>query len=427
MPHVDRAVSPWWQRPGLEVHAGRLAVCGQDAETLARRLGTPLFVTDVDRVVENARRLRAGFRAAGFGLTLPPAIVRFALKANRQPAVLAALRRIAPPGDPEAVGIDACSPGEVELALAAGWRAGEISFTGTNLSDRDLDRLLPTGVHLNLDAVSQVERVGRRAPGRSIGLRLNPGRGVGYHEGLAYSGERPTKFGIYTDRLDEALAVAGRHDLVVDTVHVHAGSGWLADALPAFEAVLDRVRTMAEQVRGAGAPLGEVNVGGGIGVPARAEEPPVEPADYATAIRERLRPLLEAGVRVACEPGDFVVKDAAILLAEVVTVEERGGTTFVGLDVGWNNDCAYFIYRFAQELVVCRAADAPRDRVVTVAGHINEAGDLFAEDYAMPEVREGDIVALLNAGGYHQEEASWHCLRAPAPGIHLVRQPELPA
>ena len=253
-----------------------------------------------------------------------------------------------------------------------------------------------------------MERVGRRAPGRSIGLRLNPGRGVGYHEGLAYSGERPTKFGIYTDRLDEALAVAGRHDLVVDTVHVHAGSGWLPLDVPN--------RGNLGTLRGDDVVEVPCVVNASGAWPLHVEAPP-----------DSVRPLLEAGVRVACEPGDFVVKDAAILLAEVVTVEERGGTTFVGLDVGWNNDCAYFIYRFAQELVVCRAADAPRDRVVTVAGHINEAGALFAEDYAMPEVREGDIVALLNAGGYHQEEASWHCLRAPAPGIHLVRQPELPA
>ena len=96
---------------------------------------------------------------------------------------------------------------------------------------------------------------------------------------------------------------------------------------------------------------------------------------------------------IACEPGDLLSKDAAILLGEVVTVERRRDVTFVGLDIGWNVNCAYFIYRFAQEFVVCRAADAPRTEVVTVAGHINEAGDVFAEDYPMPPVAEGDMVA----------------------------------
>ncbi len=127
------------------------------------------------------------------------------------------------------------------------------------------------------------------------------------------------------------------------------------------------------------------------------------------------------GVVVGCEPGDYIAKDAAILLGEVVTVEERGGTTFVGLDLGWNVNCSYFIYRYAQEIVLCRAADAPRTEVVTVAGHINEAGDLFAEDYPMPPVEEGDIVALLNAGGYHEAMSSTHCLRPVAGAIHLDR------
>jgi len=77
--------------------------------------------------------------------------------------------------------------------------------------------------------------------------------------------------------------------------------------------------------------------------------------------------------------------------------------------------------RFAKEIVVCRAADAPRTETVTVAGHINEAGDLFAEDYPMPPVEEGDVVALLNAGGYLQAIASTHCLRPVAPALFLER------
>ena len=104
-----------------------------------------------------------------------------------------------------------------------------------------------------------------------------------------------------------------------------------------------------------------------------------------------------------------------------MTVERRRGVTFVGLDIGWNVNCSYFIYRFAQELVVCRGGGADADRVVTVAGHINEAGDVFAEDYPMPPVAEGDIVALLNAGGYHQAMSSTHCLRPTGAAIFLDR------
>jgi diaminopimelate decarboxylase len=169
-------------------------------------------------------------------------------------------------------------------------------------------------VHLNLDAVSQIERVGRRAPGLAVGLRVNPGAGAGYHAGLEYSGDRPTKFGIYEDRLDEALAAARRHDLTIDTVHVHAGSGWLGDGLPAFEAAITRVAEMARRLIDAGCPIREVNVGGGIGVPARATEVAVDAGAYAACLARQLGPL---GVAIASEPGDYIAKDTAILLGEV--------------------------------------------------------------------------------------------------------------
>jgi diaminopimelate decarboxylase len=380
----------WWERPGLASVAGRLTIAGVDAEALAREHGTPLLVYDRRRFAENAERLAAALAAAGLRSRL-----RFALKANPDPRALEALRPL--------VGIDACSPGEVARALESGWTAPEISVTATNLSDRDLDAILVHDVHLNLDAISQVERLGRRLTAlglrpRPIGLRINPGTGAGYNDKLEYSGARPTKFGIYADRVDEALAAAARHRLPIDTIHVHAGSGWLADGLPAFDTALAGVVAIARRLHADGQPLAEVNVGGGLGVPARAHERPVDLDAYAAAIARQVAGL---DVAIGCEPGDYIAKDTAITLAEVVTVEERAGTTFVGLDMGWNVNCSHFIYKYAQELVVCRDPRGARTERVTVAGHINEAGDLFAEDYDLPPVAEGDIVALLNAGGYH--------------------------
>jgi diaminopimelate decarboxylase len=398
--------APWWVRPGLEARDGRLTIAGEDAEELARRHGTPLFVYDRTRFADNARRLAAALDRASLRHRL-----RFALKAHPDPRVLDVLHGL--------VGIDACSPGEVTRALECGWAPGDISYTGTNVSERDLDVLLASPIHLNLDAISQIERVGRRDPGRAIGLRINPGAGAGYHAGLAYSGERPTKFGIYEDRLPEALAAAAKHDLTIDTIHFHAGSGWLGeDGLAAFEESLRRVAGIAASLLADGHPIAEVNVGGGLGVPARSTEHSVDLDAYAAVIARHLGPL---PVIVGCEPGDYIAKDTAILLGEVVTVEDRGGTRFVGLDLGWNVNCSYFIYRYAQEIVVCRAADSPRTEVVTVAGHINEAGDVFAEDYAMQPVAEGDIVAILNAGGYHEAMSSTHCLRPMAGAIFLDR------
>jgi diaminopimelate decarboxylase len=340
------------------------------------------------------------------------------MKANPLPEVLAVFRGMGEPGSAAAVGIDACSPGEVIRAIECGWQPDEISYTGTNISERDLDVLLAHGIHVNLDAISQIERFGRRSPGARIGFRIDPVTGAGYNEHLEYSGTRPTKFGIDLDRLDDALAVAARHRLAVDTIHFHAGSGWLVDGLHGFEGALRVAVVAVERVRDSGHEIGEVNVGGGLGVRARADETQVDLADYARLVARYLAPL---GVLVTAEPGDNLAKDAAILLGEVVTVERRRGVTFVGLDIGWNVDCAYFIYGFAQEIVPCRAPAADRTETVTVAGHINEASDVFAEDYPMPPVEEGDVVAILNAGAYHQAMSSTHCLRPAGSAVFLER------
>jgi diaminopimelate decarboxylase len=344
--------------------------------------------------------------------------VRFALKACPDPRILAVIRGLGAPGSPDAIGIDACSPGEVTHALANGWRPEEISHTGTNVSERDLDVLLAHPIRLNLDAVRQLERVGRRAPGRTVGIRINPGAGAGYTEHLSYAGERPTKFGVTADRLDDAIAAVRRHSLVVDTMHFHAGSGWLGDQLDGFEQALVNATTFLDRLLEAGFPIREVNVGGGLGRVARDMERPVDLDAYVAVVRRHLEPY---GVTAAFEPGDLVMKDAAVLLGEVVTVEERAGTTFVGLDIGWNVSCSYFVYKYAQEVLPVREPLRERNRRVTIAGHINEAGDLFAEDYPFPDVAEGEIVALLNQGGYEQAMAMTHCLRPLAAAVYLER------
>src|SRR6186997_2987871 len=250
---------------------GRLSIAGQDAEALARAHGTPLFAYDLARFAENARALQGAFSRTGI-----PFRLRFAMKANPMPEVLAVFRGLGAPGAQESVGIDACSPGEVLRAIECGWRPDEISYTGTNVSERDLDDLLPRGIHLNLDAISQIERYGRRAPGTAIGIRIDPGAGAGYNEHLEYAGDRPTKFGIGLERLDDAIEAAARHQLRVDTVHFHAGSGWLADGLGAFEQALLPAVTAVERLRAAGHAVTEVNVGGGLGAPARQDEQAVD-------------------------------------------------------------------------------------------------------------------------------------------------------
>jgi diaminopimelate decarboxylase len=395
----------WWARPGLELRDGRLFVAGRDAGALAREHGTPTFVYDLERVGEQARSLLGAFERAG-----APFRLRLAIKAQRDPAVLAYVRGLG------TVGVDACSPGEIHHALEHGWSPAEISYTGTNVSERDLDAILASGVHVNVDLVTQLERYGRRAPGSRVGIRVNPRAGAASGPGRAhlYSGaQRPSKFGVLESQLGAVLEVAGTYDLRLDTVHFHVGDGFRTDGLAAFELATERVAAMAAVLREAGHPLAEVNAGGGLGVPHDAEGDPLDVDAYAAVLVRHLGPL---GVTIACEPGDFLTKEMGVLLAEVVTVDDRDGHVIVGLDAGYNIAPEHFIYGEPTPVVLCRAADADPHQIVTVAGNINEGDDLWAEDQPLPAVTEGDVVAILRVGSYNQAMHLDHCLR-PRAGV----------
>lgn len=405
-------MSAWWARPGLEVRDGRLHIAGREAEAVAREHGTPLYVYDLVRIEEQTRALQDALASAGLR-----GQVRLALKAQRAPEVLAVLRGLGPPGDPRSVGIDACSPRELLHALEHGWRPEEISYTGTNLSERDLDVVLSHPVHVNVDLLSQLARFGRRARGRAVGIRVNPRAGAGWDGSQTYSGDMPTKFGIYQEDLDRAVEIARRHDLVIDTVHFHVGRAFLTDALPAFERAVAAAAGMARRLTEAGMPVQEVNVGGGLGVPQRDGDRPLDLDSLASILARHLGPL---DVTVACEPGDFLTKECGHLLAEVVTVEERAGATFVGLDAGFTVAPEHFIYGAPVEVVLCRAVGQAGMQTVTVSGNINEGDDLFAEDVALPSVDEGDMMAMLNVGSYNAVMAMEHCLRPPAGAVYFT-------
>jgi diaminopimelate decarboxylase len=399
----------WWSRPGLEVSGGRLLVAGRDAEAIAREHGTPLFVHDLVSAHEQAESLRDAMAGAGLRWK-----IRLALKAQRDPAFLTFLRREVP-----FVGLDVCSPGEVAWGMEHGWAPDEISYTGTNLSEGDLDRILPAGVHLNVDLLTQLERVGRRAPGSAIGIRVNPGVGAdltGATE-TKYAGSKPTKFGILPERLDEAIAIARRYDLTIDTVHYHTGYLYMSESIPVIEEAGRRVAAMIDELRAARCPIAEVNTGGGLGVRFRQGDSGLDVMAWSEALA---RAYGDRDVIVATEPGEFLAKHVATLLAEVVTVEERGGgAVFVGLDAGWSAANEHFVYEIPYNPILCRAADENAMWRYTIAGHINEGDDLFAEDWAMPEVREGDIVAIPNVGAYNLSMASYHCLRPPLDVVSL--------
>ena len=93
---------------------------------------------------------------------------------------------------------------------------------------------------------------------------------------------------------------------------------------------------------------------------------------------------------------------------------------FVGLDAGWNLAPDRFIYEVPLEVVLCRDALPESVRATTITGNINEGDDVFAEDHSFPAAREGDIVAILYAGGYWQNMVAPHCGRLKPPAVYFV-------
>jgi len=385
----------WWARDDLGYVGDRLQFAGTDVAAAADAVEGPLFLYSAERVAANLARLQAALGAVG-----RPTQVYYAMKSNRFVPLLEAMARWG------RCGIDACSPEEVERALAAGFAAGDISFTGTAVSNRDLDRLLAhPDLTINCDSLGQIRRIGERAPGRAIGIRVNPERGTGYasSERLTYAGADVTKFGIYRQQWAEALATARAHGLAVTSLHFHVGCGYLTTELDAWDTAVGAALDFLDDAPD----VHTVNVGGGLGLPHRDGDRPLDLARWAAILARRFE---GRNVTVAVEPGDYLVKDAGMLVLGVVDVEPKRDVMFVTVDGGFNLAPEPAYYDLPCEPAACVLRDGAWG-AVTIAGNINEALDTWARGKPMPPLAEGDRIALLNAGGYGASMSSDHCMR----------------
>lgn len=366
---------------------------------MARSAGRPVYAYHGARIRRNLSRLLAALKRHA-----PGARVFYAMKANRFLPVLSLLRTSG------RCGIDACSPGELLLARSVGFPEDAISYTSTSVSDDDLAVLRRhPGVWVNCDSLSSLRRLGRLMPGREVGLRINPGVGVGYRTNqlVRYAGAGATKFGIYAGEFSEALRIAAEFGLKVTGLHVHAGCGYLGPQLPAWEKVLSIAADFVARAPG----VRRLNVGGGLGIPLVADDAPLDLNAWGRILGRRIA---KRGLQVWVEPGDYLVKDSGVLVLQVNTVEQKRGTWFVGVNGGFDLHPEPAFYRLPLVPVPCIATkDRPGRPVrrVTIAGNINEAHDLLAENVDLPPVAEGDWLAFLNAGGYGAAMSSRHCLR----------------
>lgn len=385
----------WWEKGHLRYDRDQLLFAGEKVTGLARRFGTPTFLYSGARVRENLARVRAALETTG-----SPHRLYYAMKANRFAPLLTLM------ANERLCGIDACAPEEVMHAMGCGFKESAISYTATAVSNRDLDTLVRfKKLHINCDAISTLKRLGQRDPGREIGLRINPAMGVGYGDNalLHYSGRGTTKFGIYKEQFDEALKVAADHRLSITTLHLHTGCGYLNTQLPAWEQILAEAKTFADKIPG----LSAINLGGGLGVPHTGEDRPLDLQAWAGAIK---RVFGGSGLTIEAEPGDYITKDAGLLLLTANTVETRQSTRYIGVDGGFNLAVEPAFYNLPFEPVVARLRKGPL-RPVTVSGNINEALDLFAEALPLPPIHEEDTLALINAGAYASAMSSNHCMR----------------
>ncbi|MCT2401534.1 SET domain-containing protein-lysine N-methyltransferase [Novosphingobium mangrovi (ex Huang et al. 2023)] len=387
----------WWTREDLHYRAGRLRFAGCDVATMAAEVEEPLYLYSLDRVEANLDRVLAALGDVGC-----EAGVYYAMKANRFRPLL---ERLAQSGK---CGIDICSPGELDLALSCGFAPGRISFTGCGVSRGDLATLLRhPDLSINCDTIGMIRRIGESSPGREIGIRVNPGLGTGYGDGekLTYAGGRTTKFGIYREQWSEALATAREFGLKVTGLHFHVGCGYLTDQLEQWSRAIGAALRFLDEVP----EVRTVNVGGGLGLPHRVTDQPLDLARWSSILRDHFA---GRGVRIAVEPGDYIVKDAGMLVLRVTDVEWKRDTRFVSVNGGFNLHPEPAFYDLPCEPAPCVLRGKGTNRqTVTIAGNINEALDIWAADIALQPVEEGDAIAFLNAGGYGVAMSSNHCLR----------------
>ncbi len=396
-----------------------------DLAQLAETYGTPLYVYSAGTILDHYRRFDNSLGELEH-------LICYAVKANSNGAILRLLKE-------EGAGFDIVSGGELYRVLAARGDAALCTFAGVGKSREEIEYALEAGVFcFNVESEAELEYIDRIAAARKtrapIALRANPDVAAGAHKYVA-TGKNENKFGIALDRLTSVYAAAARmRNLHIRGVQMHIGSQ-ITEAKPFAEAIsklVPIVRELQELYA-----IDFLSIGGGMGItyqsslasgemdwwrtPERREgapSPTLSIDEYAAAIVPALRSL---GVRVLLEPGRLLVGNAGVLLTRVRYLKQAGQKKFVIVDAGMNDLIRPALYQSYHEIVPVRQSPNESLReVVDVVGPVCESGDFFAQDRALPPLREGDLVAIMSAGAYGFVMASNYNSR-PLPAEVLVR------
>lgn len=359
----------------------------ENPEQLVQKYGTPLYVYNETILRERVREMKRLVNYDKF-------IVDYSMKANSNPALLKLLRE-------ESVEVDVMSPGEIYIAMSAGFKPEEIFFICNNVSEDEMKFAIDKGIKISIDSLSQLEQYGQLAPGSKVALRINPGIGAGHHAKVV-TGGKSTKFGINPDMVDEIEDICKKYNLKVTGINQHIGSLFLEcdEYLKSIDSLFEFSLNFHD--------LDFIDFGGGFGVPYNKSTDrhrlPLDKLGHSLLkhIREfNLRYGKELYYRI--EPGRYIAAECGCLLGRVHAVKENHAT-YIGTDIGFNTLMRPILYDSYHEIDLYRNGTLIEDTIdrkpVTIVGNICESGDILAKDRSMPSIKKGDILAVKSAGAY---------------------------
>jgi len=379
-----------------------------DLRRLADEVGTPFYCY-------SSATLERHYRVFAEAFADTDALVCYAMKANSNQAVLKTLGRLG-------AGMDIVSEGELRRALAAGVPGERIVFSGVGKTKPEIAFALDHGIlcfnvesEPELEALSEVAvSKGMRAP---ISIRINPDVDAKTHAKIS-TGKSENKFGIPISRAREVYArAAALKGIAVTGVDMHIGSQ-ITDLSP-FDNATALLAELARDLMADGHKLHHIDLGGGLGVPYRENnEPPPDPQAYAAIIKRHTQDL---GLKLVFEMGRLIAGNAGVLIARVIYVKQGADKPFVIVDAAMNDLIRPTLYEAHHDIkpVVEASSDTPRI-VADVVGPVCETGDYLALSRDMPQVKAGDLIAIMTAGAYGAVQANTYNTRLLVPEV-LVR------
>jgi len=352
---------------------------------LAEEFGTPLYVYSENHIVGQWQALDKAFRGLDH-------LVCYAVKANSN---LAVLRALAAAG----AGFDIVSAGELERVIQGGGDPTRCVFAGVGKTVAEIERALRCGIGcFNVESEPELARIaavaqglGCRAP---IALRVNPGVDPDTHHYIS-TGKHESKFGI---SIKHARAVyrraAALPAIAIRGVQMHIGSQ-ITKVAP-YALAIRKMLPLVEQVRRlAPDTLEFFDIGGGLGITYRQENPPTA-QQFAAVVKPLVR---ELGLRIVLEPGRFIVGNGGVLLTRVQYLKQTPVKRFVIVDAAMNDLIRPSLYSSHHEILPATKRRGPVVKV-DVVGPVCESGDFLAQGRRLPAVAEGELLAVMSAGAY---------------------------